>query len=294
MVGTEFDKIFLNKVDEDYSGYTNPEKKRRLFKEALINVLEEKYRQLDEQKEYDELSPIIETEKPFTPSNNYIFTKGTTNPVIDDYEHLLAVKSRYYINTNLTITGASRETPIIITVKEQNNLRSKEQLIIAGVTGNTNANGTYYIKKLISKKFALYSDKDFITPIASNAQYIPLAPDTVPARISRIYYNYCKPYKSDRKIGIYGQPTVTDPKFEISKNKIKFYPATEVTTEITLDYITKAVVFIDPEDNVIDLEETYNYKFLIHVNNGAVKLAAEMLRDAELLQTSTMETQINP
>ena len=200
----------------------------------------------------------------------------------------MAVKSKYIINTNLTITGASRETPIVITVSEQNNLRTKEQITIAVVLGNTNANGTHYIKKISSKKFALYSDKDLIIPIASNAQYLPSSP-----RLFRIYYNYCKPYVSDQKIGIYGQPSITNPKFDISKNQIKFYPAEETTTEITLDYITQATVFIDPKDNVIDLEKTYSYKFLLHVNNIAVKLVAAMLRDRELLQTSAIAIEEN-
>ncbi|KKL16066.1 hypothetical protein LCGC14_2499310 [marine sediment metagenome] len=282
MVGTEFDIIFLNKIDESYSGYTNPAKKKRLFKEALILAIEEKYRQLDTQKEYDELSPVIKTEKTFTPTSNAIFTKGTTTPVISDYEHLLAVKSKYLINTNLTITDASRETPIVITVAEQNNLRSGEQLIIENIIGNTYANQAWYIKKISSKKFALYADKDLIIPVVSNAQYIS------GGTIKRIYYNYCKPYVSDRKIAIYGKPSVTNPKFDTSNNQIKFYPAEETTTEITIDYITKATVFIDPQNNTIDLEKTYSYKFLLYIINIAAKLVAAMLRDKELLQTSAM------
>jgi len=288
MVGTEFDEIFQNKIDEQFSGFTNPEKKRQVFKEAIILAIEEKYRQLDVQKEYDELSTVIKTEETFIPVNNAIFTKGTTTPVISDYEHLLAVKSKYIINTNLTITGASRETPIVITISEQNNLRSKEQVEIANVTGNTNANGTHFIKKISSKKIALYSDKNLTTPIASNAQYIS------GGKVSRIFYNYCKPHLSDRKIGIYGEPTTTNPKFEIATNQIKFYPVEETTTEITLDYITKATVFIDPEDNTIELEDTYSFKFLLHVANIAARLVAETLRDQELLQTSILETQTNP
>jgi len=288
MVGTEFDRIVLNKIDESYSGYISPPKKKRLFKEALILAIEEKYRQLDTQKEYDELSPVIKTEATFTPVNNAIFTKGSITPVISDYEHLLAVKSKYIINTDLTITGASRETPIVITVSEQNNLRSKEQIEIKDVTGNTNANGTHFIKKINSKKFSLFSDKNLLTGIASNAQYIN------GGKISRIFYNYNKTFFSDRKISVFGQPTITNPKYEIAENQIKFYPAEETTTEITLDYITKTTVFIDPEDNTIELEDTYSFKFLIHVANIASKLIAEMLRDQELLQTSSLETQINP
>lgn len=284
MNGVEFDKIFQNKVDESYTGYTNTAKKTRIFKEALILAIEEKYKDLDTQKEYDELSSVIKTEKTFSPSGNAIYTKGSTTPVIDDYEHLLAVKSKYLVNTNLTITGASRTTPIVITVSGQNNLRSKEQLVISGITGNTNANGTFYIKKVNSKKFALYSDKELITKVASSAQYVS------GGVIKRMYYNYCKPYLSDQKIGVFGNPTVTNPKFGTSNGQLKFYPTTETTTEITIDYITKATVFIDPEDNVVDLEDTYPYKFLLHVNNISCRLVAEMLRDKELLQTSALET----
>ncbi len=288
MFGTEFKKIFDNKAGHPYSGFLDNIKLTRLFKEALILAIEEKYKTLETQKEYDELAAIIKTAATFTPSSNQINIKGSTTPIIRDYKHLLAVKSKYTVSTLLTVTDVSRTTPIVLTVSERNNLRTGERLTIVDVLGNINANGTYYVKKISNKRIALYTDKELTAGRPSSAQYVS------GGSMSRIYYNWCKPYYSDRKIAVYGKPSLQHPKFEVADSKLKFYPDDETVQEITIDYITTAAVFVNPVNDTVNLEGTYPIKFLYHILNVATRLYAERFRDTEALQTSTLETQINP
>lgn len=365
MTGQEFDKIFDQKTDHAFSGFLNPVKKNRLFKEAIFTAIEKKYTTLAQQKVYDELSFPIRTNKVFPVNNNQIyvnalqivnifqfffaamsvttklpmnlivgdtvtfsgiegsnapngtfnvssilskfkfavaliapvsvfsFTQGTGKVIydklIDDYMHLLTIKTKFtQIITNINITDASKQTPVIITVDKQNNLRTGEEIEIKSVIGNTAANGVFFIKKLNSKKFSLFSDKKLTTSISGDNPYVS------GGTISRVFYNYCKPFFSDRKIGVYGQPTVSNPKFEIADNFIKLYPLDETAEEITIDYISKDIVLIDVNDNKTDLELFYPEKFLFYIMTVAAELFSESIKDQELLQTSLTETQINP
>jgi len=365
MTGQEFDLIFDQKTDKAFSGFLNPVKKNRLFKEAIFTAIEKKYTTLAPQKIHDELSFPVRTNKVFPVNNNQIYIKGlqivslnispsttgvttelptnliigdeitlsdiegsnppngifevifltslklffktpiqippqpfsftqgtgkvTYNKMIDDYMHLLTIKTKFtQIITNVNITDASKQTPIIITVDKQNNLRTGEEIEIKSVVGNTAANGVFFIKKLNSKKFSLFSDKNLTTPVAGDNLYVS------GGTISRVFNNYCKPFFSDRKIGVYGQPTVDKPKFEIADNFIKLYPLDETAQEITIDYISKDIILIDVNDDKLDLELFYPEKFLFYIMTVAAELFSESIKDQELLQTSLTETQINP
>ncbi len=70
-----------------------------------------------------------------------------------------------------TITGASNTSPIVITTASTAGLANRQQVTIAGVLGNTNANGVRFIKVLSATTFELYSDSLALTPVAGNATY---------------------------------------------------------------------------------------------------------------------------
>jgi hypothetical protein len=285
--GVEFGVIFDRKIDKSYSNYYNATKKNQLFKEALITAIETKYRQLDQQKEYDEINSVIKTEEVFTPTNNQLFITTAGSPNISDYRHLLAVKCKYTEPLSFTVSGATKASPIVISINESNNLRDKEQIIISGVTGNTSANGTFYIKKRGSKKAELYNDKNFTSPTFGNNNYVS------GGSISRVHYQYAKPYISDRKISIYGRPTADHPKFEIATGKLKLFPSDKVCSEITLDYITTTAVFVDVNNSVIDLELTYPYKFLVFVAEIAAKMFGAEVKDKEMFDFANLDTKEN-
>ncbi len=70
--------------------------------------------------------------------------------------------------SRLTVTGATAATPIVITTATSGNLSNGQVVQIAGVVGNTAANGTYYAKTTgyPATQFALYTDSNLTVPVA--------------------------------------------------------------------------------------------------------------------------------
>lgn len=365
MTGSEFSNIFDLKIDKAYSAYLNSTKKDRLFKEALLTSIEKKYRSLNKQKEYDEISTTIKTDVVYSVNNNMISTAPiqialassigtavtidtflehnvavgdtvvvagisggvvningtwvvtatptdfrftytasiapsgaitantgyvTSSKMITDYLHLLSIKAKFLqdISDDIEITAASNATPIILTISGQNNLRDGEQVFIADVLGNTNANGYRYIDRINRTKFALYSDAKLNNAVSGNGAY------TSGGTISRVYYNVATQQISDRKISTFNPPLVDYPGYDMSRNKIKLLPLTETCDEITIDYISNNIKFIVSTDTGIDLEQYYPAKFLYYVAEEAANLFAQSVKDSELFQASDFQNKTNP
>lgn len=287
--GAEISKIFDQKVGQAYTGYLDNTKKTRLLKEALFTAIENKYKSLSEQKQYDELYSVIKTEVAITPSANKFYLTGVATPVVADYLHLMAIRVKFTQSVDgITIAGATNKTPIVITTSNRTNFRSGEQLTISGVLGNTSANGTFYIRYITDTTFALYSNEKLTTAIAGNAEYIS------GGVIGRVYYEYAKPLYSDRKIGSIGAATIDAPKYEIADGQIKIYPETETAQEATIDYIKKPTVFINTADASVDLELTYPLKFIYYIVDIARVMFAEQVRDTDLYQQANIDTLKNP
>lgn len=215
--------------------------------------------------------------------------KITSTYTISDYWHLLAVKAKFStIFYGYTITDATNTAPIVLTFNKRNPFRSQDYLNIAGVTGNTNANGNYYLKKLNDFKGALYADTNFQIPIAGNGAYVS------GGAISNITYNYCTPYISEQKISVIVKPTATDPSFEISDNLIRIYPLDLTCSEVTADYISLPPAYIITTDNTLDLTLFYPDKFLYYVADTAARLFALQIRDSELYTGENNEQVKNP
>jgi len=183
-----------------------------------------------------------------------------------DYYHLLAVKTKFSELTKFTLSMATYTSPIVITVKEPNNLRSGELIEIAGVTGLTSANGQFYIKKLKSKTFALYLDEKLTTPsVPTPATYVS------GGAISRIVKEWAKPYNSDQKIEFY-KPNIYRPYVETAEWYLKYYPQNEECSEIEIDYIKLAAKIDCADSTLVNLYNLYNQTFL----NNLVVYAAKM------------------
>lgn len=285
--GADFSLLFDRKINKAYTANYNNAKRNRLFKNALINAVETKYEELDQQKEFDELSALIKTGATFTPSANILYLTTAASPNISDYQHLLAVKCKYTSYLALTLSGATKTNPLVITINEPNNLRTGEQIVVSGVVGNTNANGTFYIKKVGKQKAELYSDAKLLIPIFGNGVYIS------GGTVGRVHYQYAKPYRSDNKISIYGKPTVDNPRFEVANNQLKLYPTDSTCEQITMDYLSKATVFIDVTNTSTDLELTYPFKFLMYILDIATRMFAEEVKDKEMFDFSNFENAAN-
>lgn len=77
----------------------------------------------------------------------------------------------YRFGPNLTVSGATNATPIVVTTAQPHNLADGDTVTIASVGGNTNANGTHYVDVASATTFAIYSDAALSTGIAGNGLY---------------------------------------------------------------------------------------------------------------------------
>src|SRR3990167_819186 len=112
---------------------------------------------------------------------------GTYDKLVSDYGDLLAIKAKYTKTLDLTITDAKNSQPIRIKVNKRNNIKTGEKINISGVTGNSNANGTFYVKTINDFQFDLYIDKDFQNPTTGNG-----ACGGTP-KVKRPYYKIASP-----------------------------------------------------------------------------------------------------
>lgn len=350
-------KYWEQKVGQSYTGYLDSTKKNRLFKDALISLVEQKYLRENTTKVYDEITFVTKTNVIFGVNNNQlhiapiqisnIVVGGTTGTfttflphnlvtgqvitisdvlatifvpngnytvsvvdanrfqatvigssgvytantgtftyatMIPDYWHILAIKALFSQRIyDITITGASNTSPISITLASYNKLRTGDKITISGVLGNTNANGTFYIKKTNNFKVALYSDINLQNPVVGNGAY------TSGGIISEVVYRYCTPYISSAKIGFLNIPNITMPSYEIADDYLKIYPQEQICSEVTIDYIKTPDKVIDVTDNVTDLTLYYPEKFIYAIINQAAILFAQEVRDTELFQESSQE-----
>jgi hypothetical protein len=183
------------------------------------------------------------------------------------------------------VTGALNTSPIKITLSGDTNLRTNEQVVISGVTTNTNANGTRYVRMSNYKKGMLYADANLLTPIAGNGVYSGTS-----GSISRVVYNDAKVYHSNRKFSVLNSPDYNHPYYELADSLVKIYPLTWSCSEISVDYISTPT-FIDVNDGTIDLLDTYSERFVYFIADETCKLMALSDRDIELAANSQAEIQ---
>jgi hypothetical protein len=200
-----------------------------------------------------------------------------------DYLHLLMARLTFEQPTKYSVKTSSFSSPITVEINENNNLRTNEVIKISGVGGNTNTNGTFYIKKRKLKTFQLYSDADLDTPVAGNASY------TSGGALKRVVESYTKPMNSDEKID-YFSPTVRNPKIETTEKQLIAYPKNSGCVSIVMDYITTETKELITT-STIDYEMYYNRTFLDKVINRAAQNFSIMVQSPNEYQMIT--SQIN-
>ncbi len=133
MVSTEIKKYFEQKIDKDYTGFVDRTKCGRIFKDALYRVINERIANLTVQKNYDEISFLIKVGQSYSLNSNKIIT-GLT-PVV-----------------SVAIISA---TIYEITCGFPHNLITGDSVVISGIQGTTNANGTYSVTVVNSAVFRI-------------------------------------------------------------------------------------------------------------------------------------------
>lgn len=203
--------------------------------------------------------------------------------LIPDFNYFLNVKQKYFQRQRFKVKSITNSQPIKITVDRRSDLRTGDYLNISGVVGNTNANGSFYIKKAGAYSFDLYYDKALTQAASGNGTFqgIPV--------INRIVYKVATPIFSSTKIDSFEQPSINNPRFERGDGFLKLHPLDTACEEITVDYVSIPPVEIDVTNSVIDLEDTYSAEFLYYVIDKAVNLFSQSVKDTELYQTSSIE-----
>lgn len=208
------------------------------------------------------------------------------NKMAADYNHLLAVKAKFELTLPYGVSDVTNSNPIAIVLTTiNNNIVTNDQVSVSGVLNNTNANGYFYVQKVNRKTFNLFIDKDLSNATLGNGDFQGLPV------LKRVFYNFCAPLISIEKISNYDKATLEKPLFERGDKMIKIGPYDAVCSEITMDYVSSAVVFIDVNDNVIDLLDTYPNDFIYYVITKGVQLFSEEVNDSEKYKTSSIEIQ---
>lgn len=209
--------------------------------------------------------------------------------LIPDYVHLLAVKFKYNQTIpTIKIVDATNNQPITIKLNtKNNNVKTGDKITNAGIFGNLNANGNFYVKKLGALKYQLYYDKDFLQAASGNGVY------TGGGIITRPIYHYATPLFSYKKISDYDKPDIYRPAFERAESFLKANPEDVVCQEATIDYISTNTVFIVSTDTVVDLEGTYNLDYLYKIMDKATELFFLETKDFQSMQSEVIEEQTN-
>lgn len=209
--------------------------------------------------------------------------------LLADYHHLLTVNCFYEDELPYPLVGASNTSPIVIEFSQRTNLRTGEKVSVRNVTGNTAANGDFYIKKVGQRKYSLFSNDRLSVPVVGNGQYNS---GGIVVRSKSAYANVLVP---DQKTSSFQVATKEYPKVQISEGYLKLSPPPD---RVLVDYMTEGavspVVRIDVLDNVTDLELYYPKKFLTRLINEAADLFSLQARDLSQYQAQTNETVENP
>lgn len=141
VTGLDLKRLFEDKIDNSYSDYVSDPKMQRAFENAFLRIIENKYRGLDTQKEFDELSELLVIDRNVTVNNNRFRTKpvplesvvGTT--FIFSAEHNLIVGNTFTVQN--TGTANDGQTFTVASVTNANDVETT----LAGVPVTSNTGG---------------------------------------------------------------------------------------------------------------------------------------------------------
>jgi len=129
VTGLDLKRLFEDKIDNSYSDYVSDPKMQRAFDNAFLRIIENKYRGLDTQKEFDELSELMVIDEFLLINNNRFRT--TPVPIASataagvftfSAEHNLVVGNTFTVqntgtaNDGVTFTVVTVPTPTTLTV----------------------------------------------------------------------------------------------------------------------------------------------------------------------------------
>lgn len=151
--GLDLSKLFDDKIDNSYSDYVSVEKKQRAFDNAFLRIIENKYRGMDTQKEFDELSELIVIDKEFDINNNRFRTvsvpissvlPGPNTTFTFGSEHNLIVGDTFTVSDTVGGTGVNA----VFTVSSATLTEVTSNASFTGGTVTANTGSVSYNKML--------------------------------------------------------------------------------------------------------------------------------------------------
>lgn len=286
--GTDFNRALDIQTDYAYTGYFDLTKKGVLVNQACVKAIEIKVATNDRIQVQDDLFSIFKTNAVYTPVSNQV-ELAASGAGITDYHHVMNVKAMFVeAFTGVYISDATNSTPIRISTSANINGRTGERMLIASVTGNTNTNGTRYIRRYKPSLYGLYSDVNLLTPVAGNGTYSGTS-----GTISRVVYETAWDLKSGRKFSKSNQATIYDPMYEMADGYMKIYPLTKVCSEISVDYVSLPVP-IDLADSTVDLLDTYSQRLIQFLVDEAARILMIPLNSPNQQGTYQAEISLQP
>lgn len=274
MTGADFYTLLQQKIDKAYSAYIDTGKANRIIEETIYRLCERTYRDLDAQKEYDELWSLLIKDEVKTVSNPYFDLSGLDRT----YMHLFRVACTF--DTLLgalsrVTTGAGPYTTVF--TSSGHTVRIGDTIKVIAVTGTVTAT---------TKTTFTISSSTAVDPGA--AVYLTRTFEATPRF-------------SDRKKDVYHSATIYQPKYQIqnrivgSANNKALYLFPQPVS-ITIDYFaqpTSATGHIFLATGATQIT-AYTEKFLYRLADECVMTYAAQVRDTEIRQNAAADIQINP
>lgn len=287
LTGQDFDEQVEIKTDRAYSDYFDPAKRQDIYKEALIVGARRMIAKQDKTETRDDLFSLVKTNVVQALTNNSV-SLIVGGAGIADYLDVIEMKAKFEDFIDAVVLGATNTTPIKLSYIKRNNLRTGELINTTGATANTNVNGSRYVKVMTDKLVYLYSDVNLRNPVAGNGIYAGAAIS------QRFQYHLAKELKLAEKYLRLNEANINNPFYELSNTDLILHPLDRVCIEVTIDYYKYPTVFIDPNDNIIDLLASYGHNFMFLVMDVASELMGEYSRDTELAMDSEKRIMTQP
>jgi hypothetical protein len=216
-------------------------------------------------------------------------TGGLTTPfMFGEMLHPLAIETTFTDNELLDIEFVSTANVPYIRFDIRNKVRNNTKIRILNALGVTGLNGDFYCKQRNRTTVYLYTDAALLVPAVLSGTY----QGNGQAKI--IVSEYSTKMHSDRRIAPSSIADVWAPKYGVSNNSIILFPTNSICDSVKVDYMRYPPITIDVLNTTLDLEQYYDFKYLMKIVDEAVVSFMLQVREPEQAQAMNASAQMNP
>ena len=141
VTGLDLKRLFEDKIDNSYSDYVSDPKMQRAFDNAFLRIIENKYRGLDTQKEFDELSELLVIDRNVTVNNNRFRTKPVPLSSVSGTTFNFSAEHNLIVGNEFTVqnTGTANDGQAFTVASVTN--ANEVETTVAGVSVTSNTGG---------------------------------------------------------------------------------------------------------------------------------------------------------